>query len=149
MTIQVNWRQSVSTVGTVVKYLAVPMLIPLLVAVIYGEDIWVFGASILLVIVLGLALEQFGAGDDLHPREALLFVALSWLVVGVVGAVPFVLAGMGTASSARCRSSSPGWGRRRPWRTRSTPCSSPCPDSRRPGRQLWARSVPTATPTRC
>jgi trk system potassium uptake protein TrkH len=99
MTIQVKWRQSVSTVGTVVKYLAVPMLIPLLVAVIYGEDIWVFGASILLVIVLGLALEQFGAGDDLHPREALLFVALSWLVVGVVGAVPYVLAGMGTAST--------------------------------------------------
>jgi trk system potassium uptake protein TrkH len=99
MSVRIDWRQSVSFVGTVVKYLAVAMLIPLIVAVIYGDDIWVFAVSILLAVVLGLALEQLDSKAELHPREALLFVALSWLVVAIVGSVPYMLAGWGTAST--------------------------------------------------
>ena len=99
MNVRVNWRQSVSLVGTVVKYLAATMLIPLFVGFVYGDDVLVFVVSILLTVVVGAALERLDADTELHPREALLFVALSWLVVAVVGAVPYVLAGWGTTST--------------------------------------------------
>jgi len=99
MSVNVQWRQSVALTGTVVKYLAVTMLVPLLVAVIYREDVVVFLLSMGVVVGLGLALERAGSVDDLGAREALLFVSLSWVVVPLVGTVPYLLAGNGTVAS--------------------------------------------------
>ncbi|MBX0325701.1 TrkH family potassium uptake protein [Halomicroarcula sp. F13] len=95
----VDWRKSVALTGTVVKYLSVAMLVPLVVALVYGEDAGVFGVSIVGTVLLGLAVERLDPGTELREREALLFVALTWLAVTVVGAVPYVLAGMGTEST--------------------------------------------------
>ncbi|GGN97421.1 TrkH family potassium uptake protein [Haloarcula pellucida] len=95
----VDWRKSVALTGTVVKFLSVAMLVPLVVALVYGEDVGVFGVSIVGTVLLGLAVEQLDPGTELREREALLFVALTWFVVAVVGAVPYVLAGWGTAST--------------------------------------------------
>ncbi|MBV0924815.1 TrkH family potassium uptake protein [Halomicroarcula limicola] len=99
MNVVVEWRKSVALTGTVVKYLAVPLLVPLVVALYYGEDVGVFGVSIVGTMLLGLAVEQLDPGTELREREALLFVALTWFVVAVVGAIPYVLAGWGTAST--------------------------------------------------
>ncbi len=96
--VRVDWRASLSLTGTVLKYLAVTMLVPLVVALVYQEDILVFVATILLTIALGLGLERLDPDPELQPREALLLVAISWLAVAIVGAIPYVLAGYGTAS---------------------------------------------------
>jgi trk system potassium uptake protein TrkH len=95
----VDWRQSVALTGTVIKWLAVAMLVPLLTGVIYGEDVWVFVASFAIFVSIGVALEQLDSGDDLGAREALLLVTLAWAGVSVVGSVPYLLAGMGTEST--------------------------------------------------
>jgi trk system potassium uptake protein TrkH len=63
------------------------------------EDIWVFVLSIAIVTAAGFALEQVESDPDLGPREALLFVSLAWLMAAVVGTVPYILAGYGTAST--------------------------------------------------
>lgn len=42
MKLWLDWRAAISLVGTVVKYLAVAMLIPLFVGIVYREDVWVF-----------------------------------------------------------------------------------------------------------
>jgi len=97
--VSVEWRQSVALTGTVVKYLAVTMLVPLFVAVVYGDDVVVFLVSIAVAVTLGLALERAGPVGDLGPREALLFVSLSWLIVPLVGTVPYLVAGTGTIAS--------------------------------------------------
>ncbi len=81
------------------KYLSVTMLVPLVVAVIYAEDVWVFALSIVVVATVGFALERIDPDPDLGPTEALVFVTLAWLVAAVVGALPYVLAGAGTAST--------------------------------------------------
>jgi len=108
MTFYLDWRASVSLLGTIVKYLALTMCVPLVVAVIYGDDIWVFAASLVIALVVGVALEQLDTDPDLGPTEALLLVSLSWLAVAVVGAVPYLLAGYGTGSTIGLDPSSTG-----------------------------------------
>ncbi len=72
MSVRVDWRQSVALTGTVTKYLAVAMLVPLGISFVYGEDTVVFLISIAIAIVVGLALEQVSDSHELGPREALL-----------------------------------------------------------------------------
>lgn len=99
MSWRVEWRASVGLLGTGLKYLALTMSIPLFVALVYGEDIWVFAVSMAIVTVAGFALERVDTDPDLGPREALLFVSLAWLMAALVGTIPYLLAGYGTAST--------------------------------------------------
>ncbi|GAA0507629.1 trk system potassium uptake protein TrkH [Halorubrum aquaticum] len=95
----VNWKASVGLLGVGIKYLAVTMLVPLAVAVAYGEDVWVFLVSMALVAAIGLTVERVDRDPDLGPREALLFVSLAWLAAALIGTIPYLLAGYGTAST--------------------------------------------------
>jgi trk system potassium uptake protein TrkH len=97
--IYVDWRTSVALTGTVIKWLAVAMVVPLLTSLVYGEDTVVFLISMAIAVLVGLALEQLSPDHDLGARESMLLVALAWLAVSVVGAVPYVIAGWGTAST--------------------------------------------------
>ncbi|WP_254840404.1 TrkH family potassium uptake protein [Natronomonas marina] len=99
MTWRVDWRATLSLVGTVVKYLAVTMAVPLAVAVVYGEDVWVFVVSILLAVAVGVGLEQLDPDPDIGPREGLALVSFSWVAAALVGTVPYLLAGYGTEST--------------------------------------------------
>ncbi len=98
---RLDWNASVSLVGTIIKYLALTMLIPLFISIIYMRDIWVFVAAIGITLVIGFGLEQLDDDPDLGPTEALLLVSLSWLAVAVVGSIPYLLAGYGTESVFR------------------------------------------------
>jgi trk system potassium uptake protein TrkH len=89
----------VALTGTVIKWLAAAMVVPLVTSLIYGEGTLVFLASMAVVVTLGLGLERLSAETDLGARESLLLVALAWLSVSLVGAVPYVLAGFGTQSA--------------------------------------------------
>ncbi|MFC6718859.1 TrkH family potassium uptake protein [Natrialbaceae archaeon GCM10025810] len=99
MRVRIDWRVSLALTGTVLKYLSVPLLIPLGVALIYGEAIVTFVATIALTVAVGHALERLSDELELRIREAMLFVAAAWLAVAVVGAVPYVIAGYGTESA--------------------------------------------------
>jgi len=97
--VYVDWRTSVAFTGTVIKWLAAAMLVPLVTSLVYGEDTIVFLVSMAIAVAVGFALERLSSETDLGGRESLLLVALAWLAVSVVGAVPYVLAGWGTAST--------------------------------------------------
>jgi len=96
MRIRVSWRFSLNLTGTVLKWFALPLCLPLVVAVYYSEPVAPFLAAIGVTLAVGLAFEQFDDEARLGPREALLMVALTWLLVALVGAIPFVVAGRGT-----------------------------------------------------
>ncbi|AFZ71454.1 TrkH family potassium uptake protein [Natronobacterium gregoryi] len=98
MRIRVAWRHSLTLTGTVLKWLAVPLCFPLVLAVYYGEPVAPFLATIVVTLALGLSFEQLESDGRLGPREAFLMVALTWLLVALVGAIPFVVAGHGTIS---------------------------------------------------
>jgi len=97
--LRVDWRSSVALIGTVLKYLSVAMVVPLVVALVYREDVWVFAVSILVTVAIGVVLERLEPDPDLGPAEALAMVAFSWLAVALVGTVPYLLAGYGTEST--------------------------------------------------
>jgi len=101
MTWRVDWRASGSLLGTIITYLALTMLVPLAVAVIYWEDIWVFAVSIVITLLIGLGLQQLDDDPNLGPPEALLLVSLVWLAAAFIGAIPYLLAGYGTESTLR------------------------------------------------
>jgi trk system potassium uptake protein len=96
--IHVDWRASCSLSGTVLKWLSVPLLFPLLLGIYYGGDVLTFLLTIGVTLVAGVALERLDADPHLGPREAFLMVALAWLLVSVVGALPYVIAGNDTVA---------------------------------------------------
>ncbi|ELY65483.1 TrkH family potassium uptake protein [Natrinema versiforme] len=95
MTIRVDWRSSCSLTGTVLKWLAVPLGGPLALAVVDGDDPVPFLLTVAVTVVLGTALERLTADREIQQREAFLMVALTWLGVALVGAIPFLVAGDG------------------------------------------------------
>lgn len=97
--IRVDWRVSGRLVGTILKWLWVPFVLPLGVALLDGSALLPFLVPMAGTVVLGLALERLTERSDLRAREAFLMVSLSWLGVAVVGAVPFVIAGQGTLAA--------------------------------------------------
>jgi trk system potassium uptake protein TrkH len=101
MSVRINWRQSIAFTGTVIKYLAVAMLVPLAVSLVYGEDTVVFLLSLGITVVVGVGLERLDDDPELGAREALLLVALAWGAVAVIGATPYLIAGYGTESTLR------------------------------------------------
>ncbi|ELZ26741.1 trk-type k+ transporter, membrane component [Halogeometricum pallidum JCM 14848] len=91
MKLRVDYRASLSLVGTVLKYLTVPLCFPLLVALYYGETVVPFVVTMLLTVALGAGLERLDPDPDIRAREGFLMVALTWLTVAVVGAVPYLV----------------------------------------------------------
>ncbi|GAA0196559.1 TrkH family potassium uptake protein [Haladaptatus pallidirubidus] len=96
MRIRVDWRVSCRLVGTILKWLWVPLVFPLGIALYDGTAIVPFILPMLGTAGLGLGFEQLTEKSDLRVREAFLMVSLTWLSIALVGAVPFVLAGEGT-----------------------------------------------------
>jgi trk system potassium uptake protein TrkH len=108
MLARINWRASTSLLGTMLKFLALTMVVPLVVAVVYGEDVLPFLVSIVVTVALALALERLDTDPDLGPREALVLVSLAWIAAPIVGAIPYLLAGHGTVSTVGLQTGSPG-----------------------------------------
>lgn len=99
-TIRVRWQASLDLTGTVLVGLAAPLGFPLVLAVYYGEPLVPFLAAIGATLVLGGGMDYIGDADEnLGAREAFLAVSLIWLLVAVIGAIPFVVAGNGTTAA--------------------------------------------------
>ena len=91
MKLRVDYRASLSLVGTVLKYLAVPLCLPLLVALYYGETTLPFVVTIALTVAVGAGLERLEPDPDIRTREGFLMVAVTWFAVTLVGAVPYLV----------------------------------------------------------
>jgi trk system potassium uptake protein TrkH len=95
MRLRVDYRASLSLVGTVLKYLSVPLLVPLAIALFYGETVVPFVLTIALTTVVGVWLERLSPDPDIAAREGFLMVGVTWLAVTVVGAVPYLVEAYG------------------------------------------------------
>jgi trk system potassium uptake protein TrkH len=83
-------------VGGVLKWLSLAFLLPVAVAIGYGEPFWAFLAAGAITGVTGYLMDQITGekrGAAVTPRESFLVVALIWLFVPIFGALPFILDG--------------------------------------------------------
>ena len=81
--------------GMVLMIEAAFLALPLSVALLYGESsgIW-FLFTMAAVGILGFALTRFKpARRDMYAREGFVFTAMAWIVISLIGAVPFTLSG--------------------------------------------------------
>ena len=91
-----NHKRILFTIGQVIMVEAVFLALPLLVAVIYGEEKGIFSFLIPTVgaLVLGgvLAFCFKNASFELRSGDGMAIVSGAWLGMSLIGAVPFVLA---------------------------------------------------------
>ncbi|MFB6104157.1 MAG: TrkH family potassium uptake protein [Halobacteriaceae archaeon] len=100
--LRVDWRAALSLTGRVTKWLSVPLLFPIAIASYYGRGLGPFALTLLVALVLGWALERLhdDPREAVGAREGFLMVAATWLIVSVVGALPYVLEGAMTTYGA-------------------------------------------------
>lgn len=85
---------ALNLVGALVKYFALAFLFPVAIAVGYDESPWPFLLSGFAVGGFGLAVERLTSGKErVGMREGYLVVSLTWLLVAVFGALPYLLSG--------------------------------------------------------
>lgn len=87
-----NGWMIVYTVGMMLKVEAALMCLPLGVCLYYGESPWAFLVTIFVLLVFGWMMSIRRPQDDtIYAREGFFIVGLSWLLLSVFGALPFVL----------------------------------------------------------
>jgi len=91
-----HFKGVVWTLGVLVSLFSFGMMFPALVALYYGSghaDQFVLAG--LLVLILGVLMLNFGehAPKQLSHKDGFLIVALAWIVMSVLGAVPFLTTG--------------------------------------------------------
>ncbi|WP_135823899.1 TrkH family potassium uptake protein [Halorussus ruber] len=94
----IGYTASLALLGRTLKYLAVTPLLPIFVALYYGESTLPFLITSGVMIGLGVTLERLQSDPDLGHREAFLFVSMTWFVVPLVGMIPYLIAGQGTVA---------------------------------------------------
>lgn len=91
-----NRKMILSITGSILIAEAAMLLLPMIVSLVYGEACaFPFAVTALGAAIVGLVLRRLCRAKDstLYAKDGFVTVALSWLAVSLVGAVPFVLSG--------------------------------------------------------
>ena len=91
MKLRVDYRASLSLVGTVLKYLVAPLAFPVFVALVYDETVVPFLVTMAITAGVGVGLERLRPDPDIRAREGFLMVGLTWFAVALVGSVPYLI----------------------------------------------------------
>ncbi len=90
-----NYRNVLSILGIALKAEGVLLLLPLLISICCGEDcIHSFVITALLTLFLGFIFSlKRNREDNLTAKDGFIICGLSWLILSLVGALPFYLSG--------------------------------------------------------
>lgn len=90
-----NYKMIRHILGWILIFEALFMIIPLITACIFHEkEVWAFVISIAVCLCIGgLCLIRKPVKTALYSREGFVIVSLSWIVLSLFGALPFVISG--------------------------------------------------------
>ena len=91
-----NRKMVFRTVGQIMWIEALLMLFPAVVSLCYGEKcVWAFLIAVGISLVLGLALTLLCKPENnvIYAKEGFIIVALAWIMMSLVGALPFYISG--------------------------------------------------------
>ncbi|MGB5985772.1 MAG: TrkH family potassium uptake protein [Desulfobacterales bacterium] len=88
-----RWHYVFQVVGILSLFLGLILLLPLAVEFFYGgQDVAAFAKAVSVTLIAGILLIFFfrsPPSDHISPREGMAIVALSWMTLGALGALPF------------------------------------------------------------
>jgi trk system potassium uptake protein TrkH len=83
-------------IGSLLKYFALAYIVPLVTALHYGEDWWIFLYSLLITLAIGLLLEfGFRTTRIIERSDGFTIVAFTWLLIPLFGIIPYLFVGLG------------------------------------------------------
>ena len=89
-----NYRMIADILGRVLLIMAGLLLLPLTAALVYGESVLPFAVTILLTALCGGTLLLFRPRTrEIYAREGFVCVGLSWVMMSLLGSLPFVISG--------------------------------------------------------
>ncbi len=90
-----NYRSVIKVLSFLLLVTSACLVLPALVSLAYGESDWPYflAATGVGVLIGGGALLVLKDAPDLHIREGFAVVAFGWIIVGLLGALPFWLSG--------------------------------------------------------
>ena len=89
-----NYRMIAHVLGYVLLIIAVLMLLPLIAGLFFHENILNFVITALLTAILGIILLLVKPKkQDLFARDGFAIVGIGWILMSLLGALPFVLCG--------------------------------------------------------
>lgn len=90
-----NYRMIANILGWLMIFESLFMAVPLIVSVIYWEStFWVFLGTSMFCLAAGILItRKKPKNTTLYSREGFVIVSLSWIVLSLFGAVPFMLTG--------------------------------------------------------
>lgn len=89
-----NYRMICRVLGYVLLITAALMLLPLIVGLVYGESVVNFIITILLTASIGgIFISVKPKKQDLFARDGFAIVGASWIIISLLGALPFVISG--------------------------------------------------------
>ena len=89
----INWRQIFKVLGMLLFIEAGLLMITMIVALIYQENIMPYVWTLVITLVLGILGRGigWGAGKNMGRRDGYLIVSLVWLIFSLIGMIPFIL----------------------------------------------------------
>lgn len=90
-----NYRVILNFLSWASYFLAAFLLLPVLVALIYGESVWTsYLISVGICLVVGTLFRLIHSRrSNMYAKEGFYAVALCWILFSMLGAIPFVLTG--------------------------------------------------------
>ncbi len=88
-----NYRMIAYSIGRILMAVAATMIIPLLLSLFYNEGIFAaYLIPIIISLALGLAVSaRPPKNKSVYTREGMVIVALGWVLISVMGALPFYI----------------------------------------------------------
>lgn len=90
-----NYKVVLRLLGHVLKYELLLMIIPFLIGLYYGDgDAMSFLITILIMSPIAIILCKIKSKkNDIYAKEGFVTVGLAWILISIVGAIPFVISG--------------------------------------------------------
>lgn len=90
-----NYSMIRYTLGWILRFEAIFLLLPLITAIYYGESaILAFSLSIAIALLVGIPLAlKKPAQTTIYAKDGFVIVALSWIVLSLFGSFPFLISG--------------------------------------------------------
>jgi trk system potassium uptake protein TrkH len=90
-------RLTLHITGSFLKYFALAYILPLCVAIYYGEANWhIYLYALLITLGVGLALEfGFKTAKVIERTDGFTIVAFTWLLISLFGTLPYIFLGLG------------------------------------------------------